>query len=107
MEAVGEVTVTVEEAELRLVPDAVMRAVPVATPVTGTAAVVAPARIVTEAGTVAAAVLPEARATVTPPAGAATDSVTVRFWVAPAVTERVEDVNESAPLTETDCVAEV
>ena len=66
----------------RLVPDAVMLEVPAATPVTGTATEVAPARMVTVAGTVAAAVLLESRLMTTPPVGAGTERFSVRFWVA-------------------------
>lgn len=55
---------------------------PVATPVTGTLTLTSPAPIVTEAGTVAAAVLDELNVNVKPAAGAGADNVKVRFWVA-------------------------
>ena len=58
---------------------AVMVAEPAATPVTGTVTLFALAAIVTVAGTVAAAVLLELRLIVTPPAGALTDKLRVRF----------------------------
>jgi hypothetical protein len=52
---------------------------PLATPVTGTVAVVVPAAIVAVAGTVATPVLSELRLMIRPPAGAFADSVSVRF----------------------------
>ena len=61
------------------VPLAVMMEVPGATPVIGTVTVVAVAKMVTVAGTVAAPGVPELRLMTTPPAGAGTDRVSVRF----------------------------
>ena len=55
---------------------------PAATPVTGTLALKAPVTMVTVAGTMAAAVLEEFRVNVRPGAGAAADSVRVKFCVA-------------------------
>ena len=54
-------------------------AVPGATPVTATVALVALAAIVTVAGTVATPVLLELRLKVTPPVGAGADRFSVRF----------------------------
>src|SRR5438045_2845886 len=73
--------VVVAGAEPRLAGRSVMVDEPFATPVTGTGAVVVFCATVTVAGTVAAPVLLELRLTVTPPAGAALDSVRVRFCV--------------------------
>ena len=80
---------------------AVMVAAPAATPVTVTGTVVAPALIVTIAGTVAEAALLDARLTVIPPAGAAVDKVSVRVWLAPAATFRLagEKVNVAPTVT--------
>jgi hypothetical protein len=75
-------TVTVAVAGAMLAALAVMVAEPAATPVTGTVAVVAPTAKDTVPGTVAAAGLLELRFTVTPPAGAAADKVSVKFCVA-------------------------
>ena len=55
---------------------------PAATPVTGTLALKAPVTIVTVEGTMAAAVLEEFIVKVRPGAGAAADSVKVKFCVA-------------------------
>ena len=55
--------------------------VPNATPVTGTVAVVAPWANTAVAGTVAVAGVTELKFTVMPPAGAAAESVSVRFCV--------------------------
>jgi hypothetical protein len=54
---------------------------PKATPVTGTLTVVAPTLKLTVAGTVAVAGVLELRLIVTPPAGAALESVSVKFCV--------------------------
>jgi hypothetical protein len=101
------VTVTLAVAELRLGADAVMTEVPAVTPATGTLTEVAPARIVTDDGTVATAVLPELILTVTPPAGADAERVKVRFLVEPAPTERGEGASASEPFTETVWMPEV
>jgi hypothetical protein len=64
-------------------------AVPAATPVTATVALVAFAANVTVKGTVATNGLLELRVTVKPPAGAGADKVSVRFWVAVPVIVRL------------------
>lgn len=79
------VTSTVADAEVTFAALAVMLAVPIATPVTCTCALVAPVGIKTVAGTVAIEVLVDARFTVKPGAAAAEDSVSVTFWVPPGV----------------------
>ena len=71
---------------------------PAERPVTGTFTVVAPAPKVAVAGTVAAAELLELRLTVTPPAGAGPDSVSVRFWM-PDPIVRTAGVKAIMPVT--------
>ena len=82
-------------------------AVPGTTPVTATAAVVALAANVTVAGTVAIDVLLELKLTVSPPAGAGPERVSVRFCeTAPLI---VIEAGENAmdPVVVTCCVDEV
>ena len=86
---------------------AVIVAVPGATPVTGTVAVVPFAAMFTETGTVAAAVLLEVRPTVKPPAGAGPDSVTVRFCVPVPVMVVLVGLKLRLAVTATDPVADV
>jgi hypothetical protein len=76
---------------------------PVATPVTGTLTVVAPAANVTEVGTVAALVLLDARLMVSPPAGAGPERVSVAFCVVAAATDRVAGVKDMVAFTVTVC----
>ena len=73
--------VTVTLAVASLMPEALARIVaePDAAPVTGTVMDVCPAPMVTEAGTVATAVLEELIANVIPPVGAGLANVNVRF----------------------------
>ena len=70
---------------------ALMVAMPLPTPVTGTLTMVAPAAKVTEAGTVATLVLVELVLMVGPPLGAAGDTTSVRFCVPVPVMDRLED----------------
>jgi hypothetical protein len=72
---------------------------PKLTAVTSTLAVVAPAAKVTVAGTVATAVLAELRLTVSPPAGAAADNVSVIFFVLNPVMVAVAGVNVTVAFT--------
>jgi hypothetical protein len=62
------------------------------TAVTGTAALVAFAGIVTLEGTVATVGLLELKLMVKPPAGAGDDKVNVRFWTVPVVRDRLTGV---------------
>lgn len=82
--ALCTVTLAVALTTLAALELAVMTADPAATPVTGTLTLVAPWGIVTELGTVAAAVLLERSVIATPPAGAAAERLSVAFCVAPA-----------------------
>jgi len=86
---------------------AVIVVLPAATPATANVAVLEPAANVTVAGTVATPVLLEARLTVTPPVGAAADSVSVRVALAVAATEIVEGVTLTPAVTDTGCAAEI
>jgi len=72
---------------------------PGAIAVTGTGTVVAPARNVTVAGTVAALVLLDERFTVVPPAGAGADKVRVRFCVPGPVKVRPGGENTMVAIT--------
>ena len=81
------------------VPLAVMREDPAATPVIGTVTVVAVARIVTVAGTVAAPGVPEVRLITTPPTGAGEESVSVRFCVAVPIMLTVGALNAMVAFT--------
>ena len=76
-----------------------MTAVPAERIVTWTVVVVLPALKVAVAGTVATLVLLDDRFTVSPPAGAAPDSVRVKSCVPPPETLTVEGVNEIDPVT--------
>ena len=101
--ALAPVTVTLAAASARPGKLAVMTAAPAATPVTGTATVVAPAVILTEAGTVAAAELEELSVKLRPPAGAAADRVSVRFCVLAVLSDRVAGVKLIVAVTLTVC----
>lgn len=79
-------------------------AVPSETPVTATVVVVAPCGKLTVAGTVATAVLLELTFTVKPPAGAAPESVKVRFWATNPEMVRVAGVNAIVAVTGTEAV---
>jgi len=86
---------------------AVIVVLPAATPVTANVVEVAPAANVTVAGTVATPVLLEVRLTVTPPVGAAADSVRVEFMLAVAATETAVGLKVTAAVTDTGCVAAI
>ncbi len=84
-----------------------MVADPTATPVTGTVTLVAPAGKLMVDGTVAVPVLSELRLMVKPAAGAAPDSVSVRFCVDGPVMVMVEGVKLTVAFTWTVCEPEV
>ena len=77
---------------------------PAATPVTGTATVVALAAMATVAGTVAAAMDEELRVTVRPPVGAGPDNVRVRFLVSDPFIVNVAGVKLMVAVTLTAAV---
>jgi hypothetical protein len=104
-ERVGTLTVrSCENVTPPLEADITVAAVPVTVdlPVIANVWEVDPAGTVTDAGTVAAATLLDARVTVRPPDGAALDSVTVPLIVPPGVTEDVANcrltIEETAEL---------
>lgn len=74
---------------------------PCATPVTANVALSCPAGTVTVAGTVAAAVLSDARLKVMPPVGAAADMVSVRFTVLVALMLTEVGLSEAVTVTVT------
>ena len=76
-------TVTVAEADVTPVAEAVITEEPGTWPATGTCEEVALAGMSTVAGTVAVALLLEVRFTVKPPAGAGPDRIKVKFCVDP------------------------
>src|SRR5208337_4042618 len=98
----GGVTVTVSVA-LAIFGEApaVIVVLPAATPATANVVEVVPAANVTVAGTVATPVLLEVRLTVTPPVGAAADSVRVTFVLAVAATEIAAGLKFTAAVTDT------
>ena len=78
-----------------------MVAEPEATPVTVTAALLAPAAKLTDAGTLAIPVLLELKAAVTPPAGAGADRTRVRLPAEPELMVRLAGEKEMAPAAST------
>ena len=81
-----------------------MVAEPGAMAVTGTVTTLEPGEKVTFAGTVTALMLLEVRLTITPPAGAPADSVSVRFCVPVPVMVRLSGLKATVAIT---CTAEL
>lgn len=97
------VTVTLAVASVSPAKLARMIEEPAATPVTETVVVVAPAPMLTETGTVAAAVLDELIAKVSPPTGAGAERFNVRFCEPGATMERVAGEKLIVAVTFTGC----
>ena len=100
---VVEVIVTLAVALVSPAKLAVITLEPVATAVTGTVAVVAPTAMMTEAGTVALAVLEELKVKVRPPAGAGAERFSERFCEPGATMERFAGEKLIVAVTLTDC----
>ena len=100
---VAEVTVILAVAFVSPAKLAVITLEPAATAVTGTVTVVAPAVIVTEAGTVAFAVLDELKVKVSPPVGAGAERFSERFCEPGAAMERFAGEKLMVAVTVTDC----
>src|ERR1035441_2577959 len=81
-----------------------MIAEPAAMAVTGTVTTLEPGEKLTVAGTVTALMLLEVRLTITPPAGAPADSVSVRFCVPVPVMVRLSGLKTTVAIT---CTAEL
>src|ERR1035437_7289814 len=81
-----------------------MVAEPAAMAVTGTVTTLEPGEKLTVAGTVTALVLLELRLTITPPAGAPADSVSVRFCVPAPLMVRLSGLKTTVAIT---CTAEL